>query len=135
MKLFSFFLFGLLSLVLGCGTKNQLPNNSIEKKHWKLIMVGTMESSQVDAYIVFGTEPGRFRGKAGCNAIGGSYQVGGAEVKITGIIGTKMACPDLEIENAFTKALEAADRYSANQETLQLFSGNNLLATLKALPL
>ncbi|MGV8879843.1 MAG: META domain-containing protein [Sphingobacteriaceae bacterium] len=135
MKLLSFFLCGLSIFFSGCGTKNQMPNAAIVKKHWKLITVGTMEAPQVDAYIIFGTEPGRLRGKAGCNTIGGRYQVRGAEIKITEIFGTKMACPDLEIENAFTKALEAADRYAVNKETLELFSGNNLLATLNALPL
>lgn len=122
-------------IFLGCGTKKQLPDGDITKKHWKLITVGGMEASQVDAYIIFGTEPGKFNGKAGCNVIRGRYLVEGTDVKITDVISTKMACPDLETENAFIKALDATDRYIANKNTLQLFSGNKLLATLKVLPL
>ena len=61
-----------------------------------------------------------FSGKGGCNSIGGKFVVKGSGIKFSRIISTKMACDNIDKENAFLALLE--DRVSE-----YTFKGNELL--------
>jgi heat shock protein HslJ len=52
-----------------------------------------------------------FGGNASCNNMSGVYTLKGTSVKFSNIISTKMACNNLDQENAFLQLLE--DRVSA----------------------
>ena len=72
-----------------------------------------------DAHIVFEVAEKRFTGNGGCNQINGNYTLDKNEIKFTDVIATKMACNDIEFENAFLTTLGSIDRYEVN--------GNDLL--------
>jgi len=46
-------------------------------------------------------------------------------------MGTKMACPALDVENAFFQALGDTERFEIKQNKLFLYQGDKLVATLK----
>ena len=73
-----------------------------------------------DAHIVFEVAEKRFAGNGGCNQINGNYTLDKNEIKFTDVIATKMACNDIEFENAFLSALGSIDRYEVNGNDLLL---------------
>ena len=73
-----------------------------------------------DAHIVFEVAEKRFTGNGGCNQINGNYTLDKNEIKFTDVIATKMACNDIEFENAFLSTLGSIDRYEINGNDLLL---------------
>lgn len=61
-----------------------------------------------------------FTGKGGCNIINGKFSVKGSSIKFKSIISTRMACDNMDKENAFLNLLE-------NRISEYTFNGNQLL--------
>lgn len=60
-------------------------------------------------------------GNLGCNGFGGNLVISAPDsINISQIRSTKMACPNLEIENRFAAALENASTYKVEGNTLLL---------------
>src|SRR5205085_10553401 len=73
-----------------------------------------------EAHIIFkDVDEHRFAGNGGCNNISGTYELKMPnKIAIGNIISTKMACPNMELESQFLKALSEADNYSVTEEVL-----------------
>ena len=84
-----------------------------------------------DAHIVFEAAEKRFTGNGGCNQINGNYTLDKNEIKFTDVIATKMACNDIEFENAFLAALSSIDRYEVNGNDLLLKKRKEILLVLR----
>lgn len=83
-------------------------------------------------YFVLGKD-GTVKGFAGCNSFSGKYiSKGEGGFDLTGLVSTMMACPQLETEGKFLKALEEADRYQPVGTSLFLYKGDAMLAKLRA---
>jgi len=68
-----------------------------------------------------------FAGKGGCNSIGGKFSVKGSSIIFNSIVSTKMACDNLDKENAFLNLLEnriSEYTYKGNELLLRDGSGN-----------
>lgn len=124
-----------LFIFSACATKKSASGSlSLTSQKWTLLSAGDVDAGTSGAFIQFGTAPGEVRGKAGCNGFGGNYTSEGKNLKLEGLMGTKMACPALDVENAFFRALEATERYEIRKDSLFLYQGEKLLATLKSNP-
>lgn len=76
---------------------------------------------------------GAIRGFAGCNSFSGKYKHhGDSEFDLFELTSTMMACPQLELEQQFLQAVEAADRYHLVGTSLFLYQGDALLTRLWA---
>ncbi len=84
-----------------------------------------------DAHIVFEVAEKRFTGNGGCNQINGNYILDKNEIKFTDVIATKMACSDIEFENAFLSTLSNVDRYEVNGNDLLLKKRKEILLVLR----
>ncbi len=84
-----------------------------------------------DAHIVFEVVEKRFTGNGGCNQINGNYTLDKNEIKFTDVIATKMACNDIEFENAFLSTLGSVDRYEVNGNDLLLKKRKETLLVLR----
>lgn len=74
-----------------------------------------------ESHVIFKEDGKQVAGNGGCNGFGAEYQLkDGNGIAITNLISTQMACPALETENQFTKALLEADNYTLNSDTLSL---------------
>lgn len=121
-----------LFIFSGCASrKAPSDSTSLTSQQWMLISAGGVDAGSSGAYIQFGTAEAEVRGKAGCNGFGGNYTAEGNNLKLGGLMGTKMACPELAVENAFFRALEATERFEIKKNKLFLYQGDKLLATLK----
>lgn len=99
---------------------------NITNRYWKLIEVNGQAvaegSTQKEPYIQLSTEENRLQGTGGCNGLGGTYELKEPNrISFSQLIGTLMACENMEVENALKRALESADSYDVQGDTLQLF--------------
>lgn len=109
--------------------------NKIELKNskWKLIKIfgKDVENSNQDKLkgITFNSE-GNLSAFAGCNSIGGTYEINEEtnKIKFSKIITTEMACLDMSTEKELNKVLEIADNYFFDGNILKLNKGK--MATL-----
>lgn len=136
MKKFSFFSALLLLFSLGCNPTTKKvdhaqPSNSeiptaLLETYWKVVEingqpVNNPPTNQKEAHIILTKEGNRLQGSAGCNSLMGSYQLmDGNRIKFSGLASTKMACPDMAIENVLGKAIEMSDNYAINDKFLIL---------------
>lgn len=98
----------------------------ITDRHWKLVEVNGKPveagSIQREAFIRLLTEGSRVEASGGCNGMGGTFELKEPNrVKFSQLVGTMMACENMEVENDLRQALESTDSYHVNGDTLQLF--------------
>ena len=74
----------------------------------------------------------KVQGSAGCNRMVGTYQTDGSSLKFGPLAVTRMACPALETEGKFLKALDATTRYEIAGSQLTLFGGDGPVAALES---
>jgi heat shock protein HslJ len=105
-----------------------LPSDStgLTEKYWKLTElhgkpVKVDSTFMKEPHVIFKTAENQVNGNGGCNGFGGQYELKSPNrIKVGNLVSTQMACPALEIENAFTKALQTADNYYVIGDTLVL---------------
>ncbi|WP_188500283.1 copper resistance protein NlpE N-terminal domain-containing protein [Pontibacter amylolyticus] len=72
---------------------------------------------------------GSVSGSAGCNKITGTLEPIGDRINFGAIASTRMACPNMEVENQFLKVLSNEElRYRVNEERLELMLGGRAVA-------
>ncbi|WP_299707215.1 copper resistance protein NlpE N-terminal domain-containing protein [uncultured Pontibacter sp.] len=75
---------------------------------------------------------GRVSGSAGCNRITGTLEPIGDRINFGPIAATKMACPQMEVENQFLKVLSDGElRYRVSEERLELMLGGKGVAVFE----
>ena len=115
-----------------------VPETSVQEIYWKLIGVAgkavIQDPNEREAYIILRLEDHRLQGFAGCNILFGSYELNEAlhQVKFLRVASTMMACPRLNDESAFLKALEKVEGYSIEEGVLLLQKEGKTVATFEA---
>lgn len=101
-------------------------STGLKEKYWKLTEING-KPVKVDStfmkepYMIFKEAQNQVNGNGGCNGFGGEYELKALNrIRISKLVSTQMACPALDIENQFTKALTEADNYYVNGDTLIL---------------
>ncbi|SIT12199.1 Heat shock protein HslJ [Chryseobacterium ureilyticum] len=114
-------------LVASCQTQTaKKPTTDITGKTWKLTELNgkpiQLKNQKNNPYFKLNMEGMRYEGHAGCNGLGGTFEIKPdiMRIKFNQGMSTMMACEDLDIESQFTKAILAADNYSVNGNTLTL---------------
>lgn len=131
MKSFYYYLSALVLatfLFVSCKpqTTAQKTTADITGKTWKLTELNgqpiKLKNPKNNPYFKLEMDGMRYQGHAGCNGLGGTFEIKPEimRIKFNQGMSTMMACEDLDIENQFTKAILAADNYSVNGNTLTL---------------
>ncbi|WET48906.1 META domain-containing protein [Chryseobacterium indologenes] len=117
----------LAVFLVSCQTQTaQKPTTDITGKKWKLTELNgqpiALKNQKNNPYFKLDMKEMRYEGHAGCNGLGGTFEIKQdvMRIKFNQGMSTMMACEDLDIENQFTKAILAADNYSVNGNTLTL---------------
>lgn len=84
-----------------------------------------------EVYIQFNEAEKRVNGRGGCNRFFGNYEMDGSKLKFLPLGATRMACPDLQVENEFFKMLDTVDSYAIKDNTLYFKSKGEIVATFK----
>ena len=97
---------------------------TITSSPWELtIMNGRVIHSQMDRNPYIKLNENTISGNGGCNTFQGNYTtLNEGSLYFEKLISTKMACPDLVIENAFIKTLQETTGYQINGDTLILLN-------------
>jgi putative lipoprotein len=124
-----------LQLLLKQGGGESSP--SLENTYWKLTHLGATE-----VYIPAGArevhmllENGRMTGFAGCNSLGGKYEVNADQLALTQVASTMMFCegPGMQYEKTLLAAISQVKRYKVDGRTLELMdSAGSVLARFEA---
>ncbi|PKF73702.1 META domain-containing protein [Chryseobacterium sp. PMSZPI] len=115
----------MISLV-ACKTTTAQKTTDITGKTWKLTELNgkpiQLKNPKNNPYFKLDMNGMRYEGHAGCNGLGGTFEIkpDAMRIKFNQGMSTMIACEDLDIENQFTKAILAADNYSVNGNTLTL---------------
>lgn len=72
-----------------------------------------------------------FGAYGGCNSMGGQYEQNGNKLKLSKIMSTMMACPDMTTEDQLKKALERVDDFVRNEEVLMLRANGEVIIKLR----
>ena len=112
---------------------------ALNSVRWELTELASKPVAEYPAqnkkpYITFNQETRMLSGTGGCNSISGLYTLGAPNLmSIKNLITTKMACPDLTVEDAFAGALEKTTNYAIDGSVLTLRdSAGNVVAKFMA---
>lgn len=79
------------------------------------------------------SKTGKFSTWVGCNSFSGNYLMKDAGLlSFSMVAGTKMACPDMDFENDYIKALDKVNNYMIEGNKLHLHRGDRVLALFEA---
>lgn len=96
----------------------------IENNHWELVelMGEPVSTSTKVPFIKLDGKDKKVSGHLGCNNFSGSYTIdtNASRITFSNLISTKMACPDLSLEDGLNQALTTADNYSVNGTSMTL---------------
>ncbi|WP_343564371.1 META domain-containing protein [Sphingobacterium sp.] len=98
-------------------------SSTIIGKKWQLIEInGKAVNGQVNGRVPFlKLEEKNYSANGGCNGIGGEFTLSAnGKIKFEQGMSTMMACPDMSIEQALSKALITADNYTLSNGILSL---------------
>lgn len=118
-----------LALVLGaCSANERVVEGGVVHElagtRWALVQLfGAAASLGADArepFVALQSMDARIVGYAGCNRIAGRYELSGEQLRFSQIASTRMACPEMAVEDALLKALEATVRWRISGDELEL---------------
>jgi len=110
---------------------------TLAETKWKLVSLNKEKIAQKGSRIYFlqlsSKEP-RFTAYAGCNNIAGNYVMPSSDtLDFSDVIMTRMACPDMTLEDKFGAMLVQVIHYKLNDNTLTFFGeGKKILAKFEA---
>lgn len=124
-----------LSVLAACGgSKANLP---LEGTQWKLTEMNgeadpVFEAEEDTFNFVLDPSENKLLGRGACNYIFGYYGCEGEdELVISQLAGTKMACPDQDVETRFGEQLQEVDRFSIEGDRLTLFADGRAVLVFK----
>lgn len=108
----------LCATLAACEGNTADPAGSVDlDREWRLIR---MNGAPTTARATLTFSGGTIGGSAPCNGYGGDMTASYPQFDAGPIISTKIACPELEAENAYFRALEAASMMNVAGDTLTL---------------
>jgi copper homeostasis protein (lipoprotein) len=105
-----------------CGARGV--THELEGSRWVLVRIGEQqimaEEGKAEPYIVLQSTTKQIVGHGGCNRFSGGYTIQRDALTLSEITTTRMACPDIETENAFLNGLESVARWRLQDNQLVL---------------
>jgi copper homeostasis protein (lipoprotein) len=101
-------------------------NTDLLEKYWKLTELNGKDLTAGPAFtkephVMFKLKGNRVTGNGGCNSFSGTYELkSNNRITLSKLMTTLMACPAMDTESLFLKALQMADSYYVRGDTLIL---------------
>lgn len=126
----------LLVAMTACGgsQKKDLP---LEGTTWKLSKMEAIPAKAVTAEadyftLQFDATDTLVSGRTNCNRFFGKYELNGQKLEFENMGMTRMACPEMQYEDAFVKMLDEVDRYEIKDSVLKLYDDQKVVAEFRA---
>ena len=71
-------------------------------------------------------------GRTNCNRFFGRYELKGQKLEFENLGMTRMACPEMQYEDAFVKMLDEVDRYEIKGSELKFYDDKKVVAEFRA---
>lgn len=86
--------------------------------------VSELETSQSVPTIRIIESENRFNGRGGCNQYNGGFEFDAesGEIELSQVAATKMACPDMDLENRYFSMLNEVERMEQSSQLLKLYN-------------
>ncbi len=109
----------------------------LENSRWRLVRVGdrvvAVSGQSREPWVEFDSGSRRVTGSGGCNRIGGSFVASDGTLRVGPLVSTRMACPSVDLEASFLRALGGTRRYRILGRMLVLMDDSGkVLARLEA---
>lgn len=119
----------MLALIfVSCGTTHKIEETAKSTLHtkWELtVLDGQAVWMEKPIYLEL-TDDNKVGGFVGCNRLGGAYTIeNGNQIRFSQLITTRMACPELSLENEVLKMLNTIDNFTIDNEKLMLSIGRS----------
>ncbi|MEG2070894.1 MAG: META domain-containing protein [Bacteroidales bacterium] len=121
----------LVMLTFSCSTSKKAreaaQNKPLNETYWELKAIEgnkISEGNMTTPFIVLGKD-GKYYGSLGCNRFFGEYFAKDKKISLKYAGSTKMMCPEMETEDAFSKAFRKEfSQYVIKKDTLILYENN-----------
>ena len=97
-----------------------------------LVTMAACGSAAQDKTLEFNAADTMVAGRTNCNRFFGRYELKGKKLEFENMGMTRMACPDMQYEDAFVKMLDDVDRFEIKGSELTFFDDDKSLAVFKA---
>ena len=91
---------------------------------WRPVRIGgqkvTVTGQEKEPWFILDPKEKRVTGSGGCNRFSGTFEAGMGSLTFGPLAGTRMACPSLDRETAFLRALEGTKRFRLAGRQLDL---------------
>lgn len=123
----------LLVGLVACGSHS---DTRLEDTTWKLTSMTGIPAQTIDGEadyftLRFNAADTTVSGRTNCNRFFGRYESDGRKLDFENLGMTRMACPDMQYEDAFVRMLDEVDRFEIRDRKLMLYDDSNLLATFR----
>ncbi|MGL5786470.1 MAG: META domain-containing protein [Bacteroidales bacterium] len=111
----------LVVALSSCGEKKVMTDAKTLNGSWVVVELNgkAIQPTQEAPYMDLNFEEDRISGKAGCNNIFGAIQLSdsaASAIRFPQVATTMMACPDMELESEFLKALDNVRSVEGSKE-------------------
>src|SRR5262245_33518097 len=122
----------LLVALFGCtNSTDQAGQPTLEQTYWKLVELQgkppVASEGTREAHLQLTPGDKRAAASAGCNRMGGSYDLAGSSLRFASMVSTKMMCQEelMQQEMVFAKALEATAAWKIADGELALMNAES----------
>ena len=127
-------------MTLSCASSNEktpIPNAALENNVWVLKSLNDKKifipETGKEIFITFKSQGKQANGNAGCNTFYTSYTVVGNQLQFGPVARTEIFCKQqMDTENNFKKALEAAERFKIKGYKLYFYDATKIIASFEA---
>lgn len=127
----------LLVTMAACGSAAQ--DKTLEGTTWKLAQMGSIPATAINQEadfftLEFNAADTMVAGRTNCNRFFGKYELKGQKLSFGNLGMTRMACPDMQYEDAFVKMLDEVDSYAIEGSELKFYDDKKVIAEFRAVP-
>lgn len=125
----------LLAAMTACGG-SQEKSLPLEGTTWKLAKMDVIPAKNIDAEadfftLEFNAADTMVTGRTNCNRFFGKYELKGQQLEFENLGMTRMACPEMQYEDAFVKMLDEVDRYEIDGSKLKFYDDKKVVAEFR----
>lgn len=127
----------LLVTMAACGSAAQ--DKTLEGTTWKLAKMESIPATAINQEtdfftLEFNAADTMVAGRTNCNRFFGKYELKGRELSFENLGMTRMACLDMQYEDAFVKMLDEVDSYEIKGSELKFYDDKKVIAEFRAVP-
>ncbi|OIQ27779.1 MAG: hypothetical protein BM564_11920 [Bacteroidetes bacterium MedPE-SWsnd-G2] len=104
---------------------SKVANFKIGEGSWQMVDLAGMQEFERKPFITVTPDENRIHGSTSCNKFNGFLSLEHGAFKTKDLAVTKMACPDLTVEDLFLKTLNKVAAYKIEGDYLMLMSDSN----------